>query len=406
MKVRHCFFNLSRNILKSLLFMTVIVIASYTIISGIPLFSSYIESNRLINEALKEKVYGVESVSTLEVVKNKYDEDICKDIIENFENTNSFYYLDDQLFLFNEFPGSENFKKVELNESVYVDKITLSINENTFIKNNIKVSEGRAFEKEELKVRKYVEGDIIPVILGSNHRKNFSISDQVELLNGDQQRIRGTVIGFLENGSSIIDYNKEREITLDDYVLTTYSINPNYNNVLSSMLRRRGIIKESEGIESTSKKLNHLSEYVWKQLNIEMGFRDITNETIEGILYVKRVNEIGIVSMGIVIVLSILVLSLIGINSLKKRNKEFSIHILSGGTRLSIYKAIIIEQIILTIPAFILPIWYIKNVEGIVVMNRDIIISILIIIINILVISLIIIRNISKTAISCMVKED
>ena len=413
MRFKHIYNNMYTNLIKSLIFMLIVMLASFGILKSVVMVKYYNTKYKSVKEVIDTKIYKINAVNGAKVVESNYDEETAKEVLQFLNNENDFYYFAKQTLVLSDFEGSENIgleisespKGKSLMDSVY------SINNNFFNINKIELEQGRFFTEEELKVNIHSnKNNKVPVIMGYEYEKYFNIGDQVSIFNIDEN-VSVEIIGFMKENTSVIDYNKmigNAEINIDNKVIAPYGITGTYSENLKKIFWGKGILKMDFDIpmEDINNRLNTISDYILTKMDVKVGFSDINKTVNEEYQYRLSIIIIRMISTLVICILGITTLGIISLMSIDKRKKEFGIHILSGSTKLDLYKSIVIEQVILTVIPFI-SVWvYLKGVVGLGINYSITIISLLILTAVIGIITFISIVKIQSISISTLIKGD
>jgi ABC-type antimicrobial peptide transport system permease subunit len=230
-----------------------------------------------------------------------------------------------------------------------------------FLKNfNMKVKEGRAFNKND-----YVKSDgkTIPVILGNGYLGTYNLGSEIESIDEFGNTFKLKVIGFLETGSLFCDdYSGNNIQALDNYIIyprikpnvkdIDMSVNGNdmkykiilYNDIFKSYIK----INKSE-LGNTSEIENEMKKFKSniKLESIETGLskdKDMIKETK---------SQAQVIFIIIFIFASVGFVSSI-LYSITHRLREFGVHLMQGATLNGIASMIFYEIAFVMLTSYII----------------------------------------------------
>lgn len=242
----------------------------------------------------------------------------------------------------------------------------------SFMKNfDFQINQGRNFNDNDFKKS---SKDTIPVILGQNYKEFFDVNDEIQYSNkyGNINDIRKLkVIGFLKQNYYFVSNNSidSNTINLDGYVIFPLQSIENtiglkqddnsYNDMKNLLELRyvRGSLIVINAVDKTEKekRINEINNEA-KKLNLQndIQLKDLTNKSDT---LVNNFN--GSVKEFTIIVYTTILFSAIGIictslSGIKKRFKEFGVHLAYGCTIINISKRILYENFIITIISLII----------------------------------------------------
>lgn len=206
-------------------------------------------------------------------------------------------------------------------KSMYVDE--------NFQKNfKLQVGEGRSFNNSDFKNSK-----VTSIILGDNYHSIYKVGDILQYYNYTNKTIsKLKVIGFLKKDYYFIE--NVNFIDLNNYILL-----PLYNNVMSAY-SQEAIIPEFDNrifhsliITSNMKKTYKLIEDKSNKLSLYTLSMNSYNDKVKlyNELMESNLKQLSLISIIIVVFTSISIITSM-LSLIKKCNKEYGVHLLSGAT--------------------------------------------------------------------------
>lgn len=306
-----------------------------------------------INHFFKDKlVYGIEpsdAISQRSMDITLGSSKIIKSYISNLKHKDFNLTLTDTFpCTISKFKGYENFKVIgppELKNSFYVN--SLMVNSAALNEFPFEIFKGRSFTEEELiDISKHSKD--IPVILGHDFSGYLAIGDNIKIY----ETLNGVVVGILKpnqlNPGNIMSGN--RFISLDKYI----AIPDGYIQV-GEYLTGAGLLLFHK---NTSKEyINSISNDIrneFKKLNSKVDVRDFT-EDVNALSdsYLHSLKD-SLMIATIITIFIFISFTIVILNGILIRKKEFAIHYLAGGTTSYIALRIIYELGIINVIAFII----------------------------------------------------
>jgi ABC-type antimicrobial peptide transport system permease subunit len=283
-------------------------------------------------------------------------------------NVTHIAYEDGHINLQN-FSGINKFMAPGGNNGDYTWVRCIDVDESFMENFQFEVNEGRNFKSNDFEKG---SKESIPVILGPNYKEFFNVNDEIVYKNkyGNNDIRKLKIIGFLKNNYYFVS-NKgiDTTINLDSYVIfPLQSIDSSiglsqgdkgYDTIMNLLKLRyvRGslIVFNSNDKAEEETIINGINNEVKKlSLQDDIELKDLTNksETL-----VNNFND-SVREFKILVYMT-MIFSAVGIictslSSIKKRFKEFGVHITYGCSIINISKRILYEILILTTIAFII----------------------------------------------------
>lgn len=301
----------------------------------------------LFNKDLYPKVNESSLENTFEYLNNHEEfifthHVILPMIIETFEGNEQFH----------EYPMEEN---IDGKRFSHIKSITL--NERTLNKFNIKLESGRFFNDDEMKLEYGIDNSI-PIIVGSNYGEFFKVGEEINTIKNGEI-VKANIIGILEENQYMpIDMNSHdnrRYVDLNNYILNTYSSLESYKTMYDTMFYYNFMFFNKDLSNERIQEINkEIKTIFYKNLGLTIDIKDI-KKSIEAELNIFKKQEkiVSITSICITIFVS-LTLIISTLNSILKRKKEFGVHIFSGGTLFDIAITIYMETLIVLLVSFII----------------------------------------------------
>lgn len=182
---------------------------------------------------------------------------------------------------------------------------------------NLKNSSGEFFSTDDYET----DDNSIPVLLGSNYQKYYSIGDEIF-----ENHI---VKGFLEEKSFYLDPKSSGDVIyLDNYIITPLIINsdsdfPTLDNAITSTVI---LTDNQQDLQEISKKSQELDLYNFSFKSYTQQFNDIIASALTYI-YLTLTIVFLVLFFCIICVISSL------LNFLETHKKEFAVHLLCGARK-------------------------------------------------------------------------
>ena len=235
-------------------------------------------------------------------------------------------------------------KRDNMNNSLQIEAINTFKLQDDYINKNIELTEGEAYDEDD--------NDTVIISYELANSNNLSINDKIKVKDSSGNEHELTIIGIYQNTDSrgFNNYNKiyintstgEKFLSEDDY--------NNGNYKVSSAIFYLDNPENSDKFISKAKKLITDLDDRYLKLDIDKESYEQMVSSLEGVS--KFSNTILIV----VVLASIVVISLMVINSLKDRNYEIGVLLSLGEKKKKIVGQFIIELILIATIAFVLSI--------------------------------------------------
>lgn len=235
-------------------------------------------------------------------------------------------------------------KRDNMNNSLQIEAINTFKLQDDYVNKTIELTEGEAFDEDD--------NDTVIISYELANSNNFSINDKIKVKDSSGNEHELTIIGIYQNTDSrgFNNYNKiyintstgEKFLSEDDY--------NNGNYKVSSAVFYLDNPENSDKFISKAKKLITDLDDRYLKLDIDKESYEQMVSSLEGVS--KFSNTILIV----VVLASIVVISLMVINSLKDRNYEIGVLLSLGEKKKKIVGQFIIELILIATIAFVLSI--------------------------------------------------
>lgn len=240
---------------------------------------------------------------------------------------------------------NKNFpKRDNMNDSLQIEAINTFKLQDDYVNKTIEFTEGEAFDEDD--------NDTVIISYELANSNNLSINDKIKVKDSSGNEHELTIIGIYQNTDSrgFNNYNKiyintstgEKFLSEDDY--------NNGNYKVSSAIFYLDNPENSDKFISKAKKLITDLDDRYLKLDIDKESYEQMVSSLEGVS--KFSNTILIV----VVLASIVVISLMVINSLKDRNYEIGVLLSLGEKKKKIVGQFIIELILIATIAFVLSI--------------------------------------------------
>lgn len=235
-------------------------------------------------------------------------------------------------------------KRDNMNNSLQIEAINTFKLQDDYVNKIIELTEGEAFDEDD--------NDTVIISYELANSNNLSINDKIKVKDSSGNEHELTIIGIYQNTDSrgFNNYNKiyintstgEKFLSEDDY--------NNGNYKVSSAVFYLDNPENSDKFISKAKKLITDLDDRYLKLDIDKESYEQMVSSLEGVS--KFSNTILIV----VVLASIVVISLMVINSLKDRNYEIGVLLSLGEKKKKIVGQFIIELILIATIAFVLSI--------------------------------------------------
>ena len=235
-------------------------------------------------------------------------------------------------------------KRDNMNDSLQIEAINTFKLQDDYVNKTIELTEGEAFDEDD--------NDTVIISYELANSNNLSINDKIKVKDSSGNEHELTIIGIYQNTDSrgFNNYNKiyintstgEKFLSEDDY--------NNGNYKVSSAIFYLANPENSDKFISKAKKLITDLDDRYLKLDIDKESYEQMVSSLEGVS--KFSNTILIV----VVLASIVVISLMVINSLKDRNYEIGVLLSLGEKKKKIVGQFIIELILIATIAFVLSI--------------------------------------------------
>ena len=235
-------------------------------------------------------------------------------------------------------------KRDNMNNSLQIEAINTFKLQDDYVNKTIELTEGEAYDEDD--------NDTVIISYELANSNNLSINDKIKVKDSSGNEHELTIIGIYQNTDSrgFNNYNKiyintstgEKLLSEDDY--------NNGNYKVSSAIFYLDNPENSDKFISKAKKLITDLDDRYLKLDIDKESYEQMVSSLEGVS--KFSNTILIV----VVLASIVVISLMVINSLKDRNYEIGVLLSLGEKKKKIVGQFIIELILIATIAFVLSI--------------------------------------------------
>lgn len=288
------------------------------------------ESNATISDVNK-----IASIKYVSDVKYTFNVDATESSFDLYETSDS----ED-----NENSDMQKPQKMNMN-SLQVEAINTFNLEDDYKNGTIELVEGEAFDEDDSNVA------IISYELATSNGLN--VGDEIKLKDSDDEEHTLKVIGIYQNSNSDGFNNNYNKIYIDIISGEEFLDEETYNDgdykISSAVFYLNDPEKVDEFKEEANKLVTDLEDRYLK-LDIDTTSYDRMTSSIEG---VKNFSNIILI---VVIVASIVVISLMVINSLKDRNYELGVLLSLGEKKIKIVGQFILELILIAAISFILSI--------------------------------------------------
>lgn len=209
----------------------------------------------------------------------------------------------------------------------------------------IELVEGEAFDEEDSNVA------IISYELATAN--DLSVGDEIKLKDSDEEEHTLKIIGIYQNSSGDNFNNNYNKIYVDIKAGESFLDDESYNDGNYKISSAVFYLNDPEEVDAFKEEANELVtdlEDRYLKLDIDTTAYDRMVSSIEG---VKNFSNIILV---VIVVASIVVISLMVINSLKDRNYELGVLLSLGEKKIKIIGQFILELVLIAVISFVLSI--------------------------------------------------
>lgn len=416
MKIKYAFLGISRNLIYTFLLVVQLIFVFNVIYQNLYLNNKVsVESKDIKRFFENTKLYSIEMVDlpNRESISKIGNEKIKK-TLETVKNSRDYNFIQLTRYALplQKFIGYEKYKandyEFKMEDKDFFSAKNYIVDSNFLNKYPIALEKGRLFNSDEFK-REYGDTNAIPIIVGNNYKEKYNIGDELTYVRAEKGIHKAIIVGVIKKNQYIpgdLVSVDERYVNLDDYILTTSSLEKDDISLLIDNLFGNYMYFN----KNTSKdQVNIYSDTIKKtfedNLHVKVGLRDLNEYGTAELEIFGKQQSIVFVTASIIIVFVSLTLIISILNSIVERKKEFGVHILNGGTLKDISITIYLEVFLILFIAYILSLPIIFKVNQ----NFDLsIISILFAILTFLsiIISIIPIIKIYNLSISELIKGD
>lgn len=235
-------------------------------------------------------------------------------------------------------------KRDNMNNSLQIEAINTFKLQDDYVNKTIELTEGEAFDEDD--------NDTVIISYELANSNNLSINDKIKVKDSSGNEHELTIIGIYQNTDSR-GFNNYNKIYINTSTGEKFLLEDDYNNgnyKVSSAIFYLDNPENSDKFISKAKKLITDLDDRYLKLDIDKESYEQMVSSLEGVS--KFSNTILIV----VVLASIVVISLMVINSLKDRNYEIGVLLSLGEKKKKIVGQFIIELILIATIAFVLSI--------------------------------------------------
>lgn len=235
-------------------------------------------------------------------------------------------------------------KRDNMNNSLQIEAINTFKLQDDYVNKTIELTEGEAFDEDD--------NDTVIISYELANSNNLSINDKIKVKDSSGNEHELTIIGIYQNTDSR-GFNNYNKIYINTSTGEKFLSEDGYNNgnyKVSSAIFYLDNPENSDKFISKAKKLITDLDDRYLKLDIDKESYEQMVSSLEGVS--KFSNTILIV----VVLASIVVISLMVINSLKDRNYEIGVLLSLGEKKKKIVGQFIIELILIATIAFVLSI--------------------------------------------------
>lgn len=235
-------------------------------------------------------------------------------------------------------------KRDNMNNSLQIEAINTFKLQDDYVNKTIELTEGEAFDEDD--------NDTVIISYELANSNNLSINDKIKVKDSSGNEHELTIIGIYQNTDSR-GFNNYNKIYINTSTGEKFLLEDDYNNgnyKVSSAVFYLDNPENSDKFISKAKKLITDLDDRYLKLDIDKESYEQMVSSLEGVS--KFSNTILIV----VVLASIVVISLMVINSLKDRNYEIGVLLSLGEKKKKIVGQFIIELILIATIAFVLSI--------------------------------------------------
>lgn len=283
-------------------------------------------------------------------------EDRLEDMIDCYNEISKKFVYDDSynepiFFKSNMYKGNEKFldgyeEGRASPDSEYLNLKGYRIGKYFYDIEKPQIESGRYFTQDEFK---FLEGDIMPVILGSEYKEIYNIGDTFKVQYSGEKSVE--VIGFFRENTFILEENKK--VYLDRYIsVPSFDIEyKNFDNKEEqSMMEFHYYTKLNGRLLLKNNELERISDFQ-KILNNHKLYDFYLYNRSESAskVYYSQLESTKIISGLAIIIFIFTFVSLITamISKVYKNVKKYSIHILIGARPSRVMKFVLFESIII-----------------------------------------------------------
>ncbi len=243
----------------------------------------------------------------------------------------------------NEFPNMPSMDKMN-NNGLDIEGINTFKLQDDYVSGNIELVEGKAFEEED--------DDKVIISYELATTNDLAVGDKIKVKDSSGESHELEIIGIYQykNNNPRTNYNK---IYININTATKFMTDTEYNNGNYSV---EGVTFYLDNPDNSDKFIKEANKKV-TDLEDRNLVLDIDTETYERMVSsLEGVNKFSSIVLGVVIAASIVVISLMVINTIKDRNYEIGVLLSFGEKKSKIIGQFIIELVIIATTGFILSI--------------------------------------------------
>lgn len=282
------------------------------------------ESNATINDVNKLK-----EISYVTDVKYYFNVNATEKSFSLYENSS-----DDN----NDRPGFDK----KMNSSLQVKAINTFKLEDNYVNGTIKLTSGEAFDE--------TKDDTVIISYELATENNLNVGDKITITSSDDKDIELEIIGIYQNSETDKFNNNYNLIYVNTNTGAKLLTDEEYNDGNYKVSKAVFYLDDPENADKFKEEANKLvTDFSDRNLTL-----DIDNESYEQMISsIEGVAKFSNTVLVIVVIASIVVISLMVINSLKDRNYEIGVLLSLGEKRKKIIGQFIIELVIIATFAFI-----------------------------------------------------
>ncbi|MBE6050478.1 MAG: hypothetical protein E7214_07455 [Clostridium sp.] len=357
---------------KKLLFTTIMILqlsVTFAFLYNIIYIKNdvYDTSEKVTSTFEKNNMFFIDSIYGIDEVMNKENTNFIK-FYNYLKSNNDFIHCtayEDHLLL-EQFDGYEKFLLTNMytpNKEgiVYYPIKALKVDYNYIKEFEYKITDGEILSKDDFNYSK----EEIPILLGANYKNIFKVNDEFYYFDYNYGRKKVVVKGFLDEGYNFVEKNidKTNIKNLDNYIIypleepkivNNEDSNGKYN-AINSILQSVVIINSND--------INEIVNSVKEEADKSFDDIQLTNVQDKLNQFVKKYQvEKDILTTMFIIIFSMCFIAIVTnmINSIKKRYKEFAIHLLNGASIHDIHIRLFYELTIIVFSGLMFAISIIK----------------------------------------------